>query len=58
MTEHSTCPTAPPHSSPLAIDEAAEAYLAALTAQGVEYLFLYPGTDTVPIQEALAKFRA
>jgi acetolactate synthase-1/2/3 large subunit len=39
------------------VDEAAEGYVAALTSQGVDCLFLNPGTDTFPIQEALAKFR-
>lgn len=35
--------------------EAAETYVGALLAHGVEYLFLNPGTDTLPIQEALSK---
>src|SRR3989442_13138870 len=35
--------------------ETAEAYVRALVAQGVECLFLNPGTDTFPIQEALSK---
>jgi acetolactate synthase-1/2/3 large subunit len=35
--------------------EAAEAYVKALVAQGVDCLFLNPGTDTFPIQEALSK---
>ena len=35
--------------------EAAEAYVKALIAHGVECLFLNPGTDTIPIQEALSK---
>lgn len=35
--------------------EAAEAYVRALVAQGVTCLFMNPGTDTVPIQEALSK---
>src|SRR5262245_27895966 len=35
--------------------EAAEAYVRALVAQGVSCLFLNPGTDTFPIQEALSK---
>jgi acetolactate synthase-1/2/3 large subunit len=34
--------------------EAAEAYVRALVAQDIEYLFLNPGTDTLPIQEALS----
>src|SRR5215212_8443569 len=39
------------------VGEAAEAYLLALTAQGVDCLFLNPGTDTFPVQEAAAKLR-
>jgi acetolactate synthase I/II/III large subunit len=35
--------------------EAAEAFVRALVAQGVECLFLNPGTDTIPVQEALSK---
>src|SRR5215510_14566655 len=35
--------------------EAAEAYVRALIAQGVTCLFMNPGTDTIPIQEALSK---
>lgn len=35
--------------------EAAEAYVRALVAQGVKCLFMNPGTDTIPIQEALSK---
>jgi acetolactate synthase-1/2/3 large subunit len=35
--------------------EAAEAYVRGLLAQGVDCLFLNPGTDTIPIQEALSK---
>ena len=31
----------------------AEAVIQTLTAYGVEYLFLNPGTDTAPIQEAV-----
>ena len=41
-----------------AIGEAAEGFLEALTSQGVECLFLNPGTDTFPIQEAAAKMAA
>ena len=37
------------------IGETAEGYVEALAAQGVDYLFLNPGTDTFPIQEALTK---
>jgi acetolactate synthase I/II/III large subunit len=35
--------------------ESAEAYVRALMAQGIECLFMNPGTDTIPIQEALSK---
>lgn len=35
--------------------ESAEAYVRALVANGVECLFMNPGTDTIPIQEALSK---
>ncbi|RIK46151.1 MAG: thiamine pyrophosphate-requiring protein [Chloroflexi bacterium] len=40
------------------IGETAEGYVEALISQGVEYLFLNPGTDTFPVQEALSKFAA
>jgi acetolactate synthase-1/2/3 large subunit len=40
------------------VGEAAEAYVEALTAHGVEYLFLNPGTDTFPVQEALVKLQS
>jgi acetolactate synthase I/II/III large subunit len=40
------------------VDEGAEALLELLNANGVEYIFLNPGTDTFPIQEALSKFKA
>lgn len=38
--------------------EGSEILVEMLIRQGVEYIFLNPGTDTVPIQEALAKFQA
>ena len=40
------------------IGETAEGFVAALAAQSVDCLFLNPGTDTFPIQEALAKLDA
>lgn len=40
------------------VDEGAEAFIELLSANAVEYIFLNPGTDTFPIQEALSKFRA
>ena len=36
-------------------EEAAETFVRALAAHGVDYLFLNPGTDTISIQEALSK---
>ena len=41
-----------------AIGETAEGYVEALMAQGVDVLFLNPGTDTFPVQEALSKYAA
>ncbi len=41
-----------------AVPETAERYVQALVEQGVDCLFLNPGTDTFPIQEALAKLEA
>ncbi len=40
------------------VDTGAEAFIELLNANGVDYIFLNPGTDTIPIQEALAKFKA
>src|SRR5262245_14704040 len=37
------------------VAESAEAFVRTLMAQGVDCLFLNPGTDTIPIQEALSK---
>ncbi|MBM4401058.1 MAG: hypothetical protein FJ045_03810, partial [Crenarchaeota archaeon] len=42
----------------VAADNGAEAFVELLNANGVDYIFLNPGSDTVPIQEAMAKFRA
>ena len=36
----------------------AEALVQLMVAQGVEYIFLNPGTDTAPLQEALVALRA
>ena len=36
-------------------DQAAEAFLAPLLAHGSRYVFINPGTDTFPLQEAWAK---
>ncbi len=41
----------------ISIGETAEGYVEALISQGVEYLFLNPGTDTFPVQEALKKLQ-
>lgn len=38
--------------------EVADLFLEALRGLGVEYLFINPGTDTIPIQEALARAKA
>jgi len=40
------------------VDTGAEAFLELLNANGVDYIFLNPGTDTIPVQEALSKFKA
>jgi acetolactate synthase I/II/III large subunit len=38
--------------------ETAEAYVRALISHDVDYLFLNPGTDTFPVQEALVKLES
>lgn len=38
--------------------EGAEAFLDVLIANGLEHIFLMPGTDTFPIQEAIAKYES
>lgn len=50
--------TAPGTVEQRAVGETAEGYVEALIEQGVRYLFLNPGTDTFPIQEALSKLAA
>ncbi|MFC1920099.1 thiamine pyrophosphate-requiring protein [Chloroflexota bacterium] len=40
------------------VEEGAEAFIELLNANNVEYIFLNPGTDTFPIQEAISKFKA
>lgn len=40
------------------VSEGSEAFVELVNAQGVDYIFLMPGTDTFPIQEAIAKFAA
>ena len=39
------------------VDSGAEAFVELLNANSVDCIFLNPGSDTVPVQEALAKFR-
>ena len=38
------------------VERGAEAFIELLNSNGVEFLFLNSGTDTFPIQEAIAKF--
>lgn len=40
------------------VENASDAYVELLNANGVDYIFINPGTDTAPIQESLAKFKA
>ncbi len=40
------------------VDYGAEAFVELLNANNVDYIFINPGTDTFPIQEAVSKFRA
>ena len=40
------------------VAEGAEAFVELLNANNVDYIFLNPGTDTFPVQEALAKYKA
>lgn len=46
-------PDAPEPDRTVPVRNAAEALIELLIAQGVEYIFLNPGTDTAPIQEAV-----
>ena len=39
------------------VDTGAEAFLELLNANGVDYIFLNPGTDTYTVQEAVSKFK-
>jgi len=41
----------------ISVDYGAEAFIELLNANNVDCIFLNPGTDTVPVQEAIAKFR-
>jgi acetolactate synthase-1/2/3 large subunit len=49
----SQSPDAPEPDRSVSVHNAAEALIELLIAQGVEYIFLNPGTDTAPIQEAV-----
>ena len=40
------------------VSEGAEAFIELLNANNVDYIFLNPGTDIVPIQEAVVKFKS
>ena len=40
------------------VNDGAEAFVELLCAHGVDYVFLNPGSDIYPIQEALTKFKA
>ncbi|MBI4296808.1 MAG: thiamine pyrophosphate-requiring protein [Chloroflexi bacterium] len=42
----------------LPVDTGAEAFVELLNANNVDCIFLNPGTDTTPVQEALAKLKA
>jgi acetolactate synthase-1/2/3 large subunit len=44
--------------TPMATNEAAADLVALLADEGVQHLFINPGTDTAPVQEALAAARA
>jgi acetolactate synthase I/II/III large subunit len=53
LVEHPPGSTAPTNTSPLPRNTA-DLLVLALAEQGVEHIFLNPGTDTAPVQEALA----
>ncbi len=57
-TEVSAPSVAPEQARFVPCEEGAEAFVEIVNANGVDCLFLMPGTDTFPIQEALAKFKA
>jgi acetolactate synthase-1/2/3 large subunit len=42
----------------LPVEDGAEAFIELLNANGVDYIFLNPGTASGPIQEALSKYKA
>lgn len=41
----------------ISVDYGAEAFIELLNANNVDCIFMNPGTDTIPVQEAIAKFR-
>ena len=43
---------------PLLIDNVSDGYIELLNAHAVDYIFINPGSDTAPIQESIAKFKA
>ncbi|GBD10724.1 Benzoylformate decarboxylase [bacterium HR23] len=47
-----------PQSTLAPVRTGAEAFVELLNANGVDYIFLNSGTDTFPIQEAIARFRS
>ena len=42
----------------VSVDQGAEAFLELLNANGVDCIFINPGTDIYPIQEAVAKYKS
>ncbi len=42
----------------IAVETGAEGFIELLNVNRVDYIFMNPGTDTTPIQEAIAKFKA
>jgi acetolactate synthase-1/2/3 large subunit len=42
----------------IAVETGAESFVELLNVNRVDYIFMNPGTDTTPIQEAIAKFKA
>jgi acetolactate synthase-1/2/3 large subunit len=51
-------PDAPSPDYTVPVENAAEALIELIIAQGVEFIFLNPGTDTAPIQEAVVALGA
>jgi hypothetical protein len=48
----------PTRETSVPVDFGGEAFLEAINNNNVEYLFINSGTDTFPIQEAMAKFQS